>query len=69
MRVAKFTESIINIDFNNVKKLANFVNPNYALLREALEIINKAEFACNDRLHAKIQTRWRSLLKEKAKVK
>lgn len=48
------------------KKLANFVNFNYALLRETMEINNVAEY---EMIQTKIITRWHSLLMEQVKIK
>lgn len=50
-------ESALNIEFYDVKKLVYFELLNSALLTtEALEIINEAEFACNDMMHTKNNT-------------
>ena len=47
-------KEIINIDFENVKKIAHYNNHKYALLREALEISIDAN-ACNQIEHARFR--------------
>lgn len=49
------------IDFENVKKLADYRNKSYALKREAIEILTNGK-AINEREHATIDRRWQSML-------
>lgn len=41
-------KSIIVIDFNNIENVVNYINSNYAFLREAMEINSDEEFVSND---------------------
>lgn len=42
--------------------IINFNNINYALLREAVEIVEEDEISNNDTTHAKVNTSWQCVL-------
>lgn len=52
------------IDFQNINKLANYNNMNYAYKREAIEILT-TENTCNDTTHAIIDKRWQHMLRRR----
>lgn len=55
-------KSPLTIHFNNVEKLANYNNLNYALLRKATEIVTVHSDICNDLFHPTIDNTCRYLL-------
>ena len=54
----------IKIDFKTPPKIANYVNENLALKKEAIEILS-CEGACNAREHALIERSWLHVLRRK----
>ena len=55
----------IQINFNNLKKLANYNNRTYGYCREAIEIENSRE-ACNDTEHFSLDPEWQQILNERS---
>ena len=54
----------IEIDFNNVKKLASFNNHSYAIKRETCEIIADPD-SCNLMQHAQLHPSWMKILENR----
>lgn len=54
-------KSPLNIDLDNIDRLANFSNLKYALLREVIEITTEKLNVCNEMLHSTTVNRWRQL--------
>lgn len=46
-----------------MKKIASFLNQNYAYIRESLEILNKISSPVNDKISTFIDNRWQHMIK------
>lgn len=61
------TEEVLEIDFEKVEKLAEYNSTQYALTREAIEILKHSPIACNEMVHSNINDRWQHMLLEENK--